>query len=160
DGYLVNWKPFPPRVIVNDPDPHPPDSLTVPPYIGGRHLNGKLCFFPSRIRPRHQYIVADDEYREPCLGSHPPQARCTVTDPSAPFCVGMDADGWAVFDRTGRWTREHIHTQWDFSQPQPQGNKDPQGCVFDRQGRLFATDVGSEQFGLNDGSVIVFFPGT
>jgi hypothetical protein len=32
--------------------------------------------------------------------------------------------------------------------------------VFDRQGRLFATDVGSEQFGLNDGSVIVFFPGS
>src|ERR1043166_7570281 len=53
DGYLVNGKAFPPRVIVNDPDPHPPDSLTTPPYIGGRHLNGKVCFFPSRVR-RHR----------------------------------------------------------------------------------------------------------
>jgi hypothetical protein len=159
DGYLVNGQPFPPRVIVNDPDPHPPDVLTTPPYIGGRHLNGKLCFFPSHIRPHHQYIVADDEYREACLDSHPPQARCAVTDPSSPFFVGMDPDGWAVFDRTGRWTREHIHTAWDFSQPQPQGNKDPQGCVFDRRGRLFATDVGSEQLGVNDGAVMVFFPG-
>src|SRR5262249_53340335 len=42
DGYLVNGKAFPPRVIVNDPDPHPPDSLSVPPYLGGRHLNGKV----------------------------------------------------------------------------------------------------------------------
>jgi len=53
DGYLVNGKAFPPRVIVNDPDPHPPDSLTVPPYLGGRHLNGKVCFFPSRERRHH-----------------------------------------------------------------------------------------------------------
>src|SRR5262245_35588127 len=27
DGYLVNGKAFPPRVIVDDPDPHPADSL-------------------------------------------------------------------------------------------------------------------------------------
>ena len=68
DGYLVNGKAFPPRVIVDDPDPHPPDSLTTPPYIGGRHLNGKVCFFPlTCAKHRGQYVVADDEYREACL---------------------------------------------------------------------------------------------
>src|SRR5262249_59758649 len=41
DGYLVNGKAFPPRVIVNDPDPHPPDSLSLPPYLGGRQLTRK-----------------------------------------------------------------------------------------------------------------------
>src|SRR5215467_12243296 len=52
DGYLVNGKAFPPRVIVDDPDPHPPSSLTTPPYIGGRHLNGKVCFFPPQVTQR------------------------------------------------------------------------------------------------------------
>ena len=159
DGYLVNGQPFPPRVIVNDPDPHPSDSLTTPPFIGGRHLNGQVCFFPPSVHRPQQYIVADDAYRESCLDAHPPQARCAVSDPLSPFFVGMDPDGWAIFDRHGSWTQEHIHTPWDFSQPQPQGNKDPQGCAFDRFGRLFATDVGSEQIGLNDGSLMVFFPG-
>jgi hypothetical protein len=159
DGYLVNGRPFPPRVIVNDPDPHPPESLTTPPYIGGRHLNGQVCFFPPSVHRPQQYVVADDAYRESCLDVHPPQARCAVTDPTSPFFLGMDPDGWAIMDRHGAWTQEHIHTPWDFSQPQPQGNKDPQGCVFDRFGRMFGTDVGSEQTGLNDGSLMVFFPG-
>lgn len=159
DGYLVNGKPFPPRVIVNDPDPHPQGSLAAPPLIGGRHLNGQVCFFPPRAHRPQQYIAADDAYRESCLDVKVPQARCAVTNPFSLFFVGTDPDGWGVFDRYGRWTREHIHTAWDVSQPQPQGNKDPQGCVFDAQGRLFATDVGSEQTGLNDGSLMVFFPG-
>jgi hypothetical protein len=159
DAYLVNGRAFPPRVIVDDPDPHPPEALTAPPYIGGRHLNGKVCFFPPAAHRRHQYIVADDTYRESCLDRRTPEARCTIADPASPFFIGKDPDGWAIFDRHGTWTGEHIHTAWDFSKPEPQGNKDPQGCVFDRRGRLFATDVGSEKPGLNDGSLIVFFPG-
>jgi hypothetical protein len=143
DGYLVNGKPFPPRVIVDDPDPHPPDSLTGPPFIGGRHLNGQICFFPPRVHRPHQYIVADDTYRESCVDTNAPQARCAVTDPLNPFFIGTDPDGWGIFDRKGRWTREHIHTPWDFSQSPPQGNMDPQGCAFDRwcssPGRIEAT---------------------
>jgi hypothetical protein len=163
DGYLVNGKAFPPRVIVNDPDPHPPDSLVVPPYIGGRHLNGRVCFFPPRVRRhRRQYIVADDEYREACLDSHPPQARCSVTDPRSRFYVGKSLDGWAVFDSNGRWTRQHINVKGEPAVNQnddPQGAKDPQGCAFLPDGRLIATDVGSEIIGVNDGALMVFFPG-
>ena len=162
DGYLVNGKAFPPRVIVNDPDPHPPDSLTGPPYIGGRHLNGKVCFFPSRVRKhRHQYIVADDEYREACLDPNPPQARCSVTKPKSPFYVGTSLDGWAVFTPNGRWTRQHINVQGQPAVDQnndPQGAKDPEGCAFLPDGRLLATDVGSEIIGVNDGALMVFFP--
>jgi hypothetical protein len=159
DAYLVNGKPFPPRVIVNDPDPHPKDALVTPPYIGGRHLNGQVCLFPPRAHRPQQWIAAEDAYRESCLHPKVPQARCSVTNPFSPFFLGTDPDGWAIMNRDGSWSREHIHTEWDVTQPQPQGNKDPQGCVFDSQARLFATDVGSEETGLNDGSLIVFFPG-
>ena len=163
DAYLVNGQAFPPRVIVDDPDPHPMDSLTVPPYIGGRHLNGKVCFFPPSVRGhRHQYIVADDEYREACLDPNPAQARCSVTQRRSKFYVGVSLDGWAVFHRTGKWTRQHIQVQGQPNVDQnadPQGAKDPQGCAFLPDGRLIATDVGSEQIGVNDGALMVFFPG-
>jgi hypothetical protein len=187
DGYLVNGKAFPPRVIVNDPEPHPADSLTVPPYIGGRHLNGQVCLFPQQVTQplrriedggsqsststsasrvirspfRRGYVVADDEYREACLDPKPPQARCSVTNPASPFFVGKDIDGWAVFDPSGRWTRKHIQVQGEPAVDQnndPQGAKDPQGCAFLPDGRLLATDVGSEITGVNDGALMVFFP--
>jgi hypothetical protein len=191
DGYLVNGKAFPPRVIVNDPDPHPEDSLTEPPYIGGMHLNGKVCFFPPQVTQRlgtvesdstHQgdrasgapltrivgkpirrgYVVADDVYREACLDPSIPQARCSVTNRTSPFFVGKNIDGWAVFDLNGRWTRRHIHVQGEPAADQnddPQGAKDPQGCAFLPDGRLITTDVGSEIIGLNDGALMMFFPG-
>jgi hypothetical protein len=159
DGYLVNGKPFPPRVIVGDPDPHPPGELTGLPYIGGRHVNGQVCFFPPRARRPQQFVVADDTYREACIDVAVPQKRCAITNPFDPFYVGTDADGWAIFDRYGNWTGEHLQTDPVFHEPASQGAKDPQGCVFDSQGRLFATDVGSERADLNDGSLLVFFPG-
>ena len=132
DAYVVNGKPFPPRVAFIDPDPADPTSLTTPPRVG-RHVNGKFCFFPRRVHRHGEFVLADDTYREACLDSHPPQARCSVTDPASPFFVGKDPDGWAIFERSGKRTGEHIHTPWDFSGPQPQGNKDPQGCVFDKK---------------------------
>lgn len=159
DGYLVNGKPFPPRVIVNDPDPHPPGELTGLPYIGGRHLNGQVCFFPARARRPQQYVVADDAYRESCIDVAVPQKRCAITNPLDPFFVGSDPDGWGIFDRYGKWTGEVLHTDPVFQEPAGQGAKDPQGCVFDSRARLFATDVGSERADLNDGSLLVFFPG-
>src|SRR6185503_847500 len=55
-----------------------------------------------------------------------------------------------------------IHVPWNFP-IQPQGTIDPQGCVFDGQGRFFATDVGSGDPTNMDpaqrGALIVFFPG-
>jgi hypothetical protein len=53
----------------------------------------------------------------------------------------------------------HIHTEWDFSSPEAQGNIDPQGCAFDAKGNFWGNDVGHGGGGDNDGSLIVFFPG-
>jgi hypothetical protein len=160
DAYLVNGTPFPPRVIFDDPDPPAPDDPSSPPPRVGRHLNGKVCFFPRHTGHNGQFVVADDTYREACVDRHPPQARCSVTDRRSRLYVGTDPDGWGVFRKNGRWTRRHIHTPWNYpTDPQPQGTIDPQGCAFDAAGRLFGTDVGSGSFGNPDGSLLVFFPG-
>src|SRR5437870_11523125 len=71
DAYLVNGKPFPPRVAFIDPNPPDPaclpsDPACVPPRVG-RHVNGKLCFFPRRVHRRGEYVLADDPYREESL---------------------------------------------------------------------------------------------
>ncbi|TMA77816.1 MAG: hypothetical protein E6J77_22165 [Deltaproteobacteria bacterium] len=77
DAYLVNGTAFPPKVVFDAPDPANPASVTGTPPRGGRHLNGKLCFIPRRSGRPNRYLVADDTYREACLDSDPPQARCT-----------------------------------------------------------------------------------
>jgi hypothetical protein len=85
-----------------------------------------------------------------------------VPDPRSRFYVGKSLDGWAVFGPNGRWTRQHINVQGEPAVDQnndPQGAKDPQGCAFLPDGRLIATDVGSEITGVNDGALMVFFPG-
>src|SRR5262249_20058571 len=123
----------PSRVVFNDPDPADPGSLSDVPR-GGRHLNGKLCFFPKRGGHRGQYLLADDAYREACLDVTTPQARCAVTRRKSPYFLGKDPDGWAVFNRKGMWTRLHIDVPWDYpNSPQPQGTIDPQGCCSMRR---------------------------
>jgi hypothetical protein len=159
DAYLVNGSPFPPRVVFIDPDPPEPDNLFGPPPRVGRYVNGKLCFFPRGFGHNGQFVIADDTYRSVCLDRNPPQARCSVTDRRSRLYVGRNPDGWGVFRRNGKWTKLHIHTEWDFSGPTPQGNIDPQGCAFDANGNLWGTDVGHGDFGNPDGSLIVFFPG-
>lgn len=159
DAYLVNGEAFPPRVVFDDPDPADPGSLDTPPRVG-RHLNGPLCFFPKGVGRRGQFVMADDTYREACVDRRTPQARCSVTRRRSPFFVGTDPDGWGIFRRNGKWTRQHLHTPWDVvSEPPPQGNRDPQGCVFHPDGRLFLNDVGSGAPGAADGALLVFFPG-
>jgi hypothetical protein len=159
DAYLIDGSPTPRRVVFIDPDPPEPDNPAGPPPRVGRHVNGKLCFFPNGFGHNGEFVMADDAYREACVDRTPPQARCAVTNPHDPLYMGKDPDGWAVFKRNGRWTKRHIHTPWDFTDPQPQGNIDPQGCAFDSRGNFWGTDVGHGGFGDNDGSLLVFFPG-
>jgi len=171
DAYLVNGTALPPKVVFIDPDPPNPDILGTPPRVG-RHVNGKLCFFPRGGGLTGKFVVADDTYRESCLDRNPPQARCSVTRRSSRFYVGKDPDGWAVFRRSGKWTKRHIHTPWPgFAEtPQgtpppdaPQGNIDPQGCVFDARGNMYGNDGGTgdptDMDPSHQGSLLVFFPG-
>jgi hypothetical protein len=159
DAYLIDGSPEPRRVVLIDPDPPRPDDPTSPRPRVGRHVNGKLCFFPKGYGPRGGFVIADDTYREACLDRSTPQARCSITNPRNRLWVGRDPDGWGVFGRTGRWAKWMIHTEWDFSTPEAQGNIDPQGCLFDEHANLWGNDVGHGGFGDNDGSLVVFFPG-
>jgi hypothetical protein len=173
DAYLVNGNAFPPARALNTPDPANPTSLVGKPPFAGRHLNGAMCFFPYGFHHNGQWVMADDTYRESCLDTATPQARCTVTHRSNKFFVGKDADGWAVMKHNGKWSKHHIHTAWPAiataplgmgaPQPEPQGNIDPQGCFFDAQGNLWGNDVGSGDPTDTDpthrGSLLVFFPG-
>jgi hypothetical protein len=159
DAYLVRGSGPPSRVVFIDPDPPEPDNPHGKPPRVGRHVNGKLCFFPRGFGHDGDFVMADDTYREACVDRNPPQARCSETRRGSRFYVGKDPDGWAVFRANGRWTKEHIHTPWDFTTPPPQGNRDPQGCAFDAHGNLWGTDVGNEDFAVRDGSVVIFFPG-
>src|SRR5439155_6984168 len=64
DAYLVNGTAFPPKYVFIDPDPADPSSITGTPPRVGRHVNGKLCFFPPGLGYNGQFVVADDPYRE------------------------------------------------------------------------------------------------
>lgn len=186
DAYVVNGAAFPPKYVFIDPDPaipicpNPTDpSCSKPPRVG-KHVNGKLCFFPTGFGHNKQFVAAEDGYRESCQdwrnpqGQLEPQSRCSVTRRGSRFYIGRNPDGWAIFKNSGRWSKRHINTAWPgFStfpqgqgagpQPQPQGNIDPQGCVFDAHGNLIGNDVGSgDPTNMNPamrGSLIVFFPG-
>src|SRR5262245_16878836 len=71
DAYLVNGMPFPPRLALIDPDPPAPDNpASLPPRVG-RHVNGKLCFFPKGFGPKGGFVMADDAYREACIDRSP-----------------------------------------------------------------------------------------
>jgi hypothetical protein len=161
DAYLIDGTEPPPRVVFIDPDPADPTSLKSKPRVG-RHVNGQVCFFPKGFGPKGGFVIADDTYREACLDRATPQARCGVTRRRSRLWVGTDPDGWGVFKRNGKWAKRVIHVEVDgeFSDDnQPQGTIDPQGCAFDEDGRLFATDVGHADPASPDGAFLVFFPG-
>ncbi len=160
DAYPIDGTEPPQRVVFIDPDPPRPDDPTSPPPRVGRHVNGKVCFFPKGFGPRGGFVIADDTHREACLDRRGgPQARCSITNPRNRSYVGTDLDGWGVFRRNGRWDKWVIQVDRDAAVPEPQGSIDPQGCLFDAKGNLWGNDVGNGAFGSNNGSLLVFFPG-
>jgi hypothetical protein len=159
DAYLIDGTEPPRRVVFNDPDPADPDSIKGKPPRGGRHLNGKLCFFPKGFGHDGGFVMADDTYREACVDRATPQARCAVKNKRSKWYVGKDADGWGVFRKTGRWTGRVIQVNAPPGGQEEHGAIDPQGCAFDAHGNFWATDVGHGNPGAADGSLLVFFPG-
>jgi len=185
DAYVVNATAFPPKYVFIDPDPVTPicpdptnPNCCKPPRVG-KHVNGKLCFFPHGFG-HNRFVLAEDGYRESCQdwrnpqSQLQPQSRCSVTRRGNPFYIGRNPDGWAIFRSNGKWSRRHINTAWPgFSTypqgqgagplPQPQGNIDPQGCVFDAHGNMIGNDVGtgdpSDTNPHDHGSLLVFFAG-
>ncbi len=187
DAYLVNGTAFPPKYVFIDPDPAVPicpdatnPNCSQPPRVG-KHVNGKLCFFPPGFGHNRQFVMAEDGYRECCMdwrnsqGQLEPQSRCSVTRRGSRFYIGRNPDGWGVFKKNGKWNKRiNINTEWPgFSTypqgqgagplPEPQGNIDPQGCVFDANGNMYGNDVGTgdptDMNAGDQGSLLVFFPG-
>src|SRR5436309_7759294 len=68
DAYLVNGKPFPPRVAFIDPDPVDPTSLTTPRGSGGT-LTARPVSFPRRVHGHGELVFAEDRYGEAGLAS-------------------------------------------------------------------------------------------
>src|SRR5437588_12174415 len=82
------------------------------PTHGGRHINGKLCFFPPGVGQDGEFVGSDDTFDEVCVdpilnGDTPPADRCTEAGANY---VGNDPAGWAVMKNDGSWTGRVIHT--------------------------------------------------
>src|SRR4029077_7162796 len=101
DAYPIDGSSVPRRLVFIDPDPPDPDNPSGPPPRVGRHVNGKLCFFPRGFGRKGQFLLADDTSTEAHLDRRQPQARCSLTSSRSRLYVGQDPDGWAVFRRNG-----------------------------------------------------------
>ena len=159
DAYLVDGTEPPKRVVLIDPDPADRASTAGKPPRGGRHVNGKLCFFPRGFGHDGGFVIADDTYREACVDRATPDARCAITNKKNRWYVGKDADGWGVFRKSGRWAGRVIQVDAIPGANEIQGSIDPQGCAFDAHGNLWTTDVGHGNPDSSDGSLLVFFAG-
>jgi sugar lactone lactonase YvrE len=82
---------------------------------------------------------------------------CPLPDGSGRFVAGEDTGqpspppGWGVFGADGTQVGKLTAT---YDVPQAE----PFGCAFDRQGRLFTTEVGNQDFGPAKGQLILWFP--
>lgn len=92
------------------------------PAHGGRHINGKACFFPPTYKDDlglvhanpHQgdFVASDDTFDEVCLapalrGDLPAADRCS---PGGRYYVGNDPAGWAILHRDGSWAQKDMMT--------------------------------------------------
>jgi hypothetical protein len=85
---------------------------------------------------------------------------CLVPDGDGKFLLGEDTGqpeqrmGWGIFSPEGELLQKIPEPESDDEAEQPE----PYGCGFSDDGLLFTTDIGSGNFGAEDGKLIVFFP--
>jgi len=102
DAYLVNGTAFPPKYVFIDPDPADPSSITGTPPRVGRHVNGKLCFFPRGLGYNGQFVVGDDTYREACPSARIRASRRRAT--STPRAASSTRGGTCMGTTSARAT--------------------------------------------------------
>jgi len=84
---------------------------------------------------------------------------CAIPDGSGRYVLGEDSGqpaippGWGIFSRDGVQQGKLTATYQTST-----SNAEPFGCVFDKQARLFTTDVGSQAIGSSTGQLILWFP--
>jgi hypothetical protein len=86
---------------------------------------------------------------------------CLVPGGGGRFIMAEDTDqktgarqGWMIFTSDGQPEKK-------LEEPRASNEPDqiePYGCAFDREERLFTSDIGTGGFGATDGKLIVFFP--
>ena len=86
---------------------------------------------------------------------------CLLPDGTGNFLMGEDTEqsegvrqGWGVFSPDGMLISKILEAKNENEATQIE----PFGCAFDKDGRLFVTDVGSGSFSAGDGKLIVYFP--
>jgi hypothetical protein len=93
-----------------------------------RNVDGQACLLPGGDG---RFLIAEDIYQD--RGAR---------------------QGWEIFTADGQPVSKIL-------EPVTEGEKkqiEPYGCVFDKDGRLFVTDVGDEDFTGGNGKLIVFYP--
>jgi hypothetical protein len=85
---------------------------------------------------------------------------CLVPDGDGKFLLGEDTGqpeqrmGWGIFSPEGELLQKIPEPETPNEPDQPE----PYGCAFTDDGLLFTSDIGSGNFGAEDGKLIVFFP--
>jgi sugar lactone lactonase YvrE len=87
---------------------------------------------------------------------------CVVPDGSNNLLMAEDKNeekgvhsGWSIFTSDGKFVRKIPEPVSPTNEPK---HLDPMGCIFDKDNRLFVTDVGEESFTGASGKLIAFFP--
>jgi hypothetical protein len=95
------------------------------PAHGGRHINGKACFFPETFRDANgvehpnphagQLVASDDAFDEVCDGyivTDPNDPRYDRCNPQGKYYIGDNPPGWAVLNRDGTWAQINPDGTW------------------------------------------------
>jgi cysteine-rich repeat protein len=104
-------------------------------------------------------ILVQNHNDDPVNGRDSNGTICALPDGSGRYVLGEDTGqtaippGWGIFSADGVQEGKLSPTFQVTSD-----NPEPHGCAFDKQARLFTTDVGSEAVGSSTGQLILWFP--
>jgi len=102
-------------------------------------------------------VLIERASRDPERGRDINGMVCALPDGSGRFVAGEDTGqphppaGWGVLEADGTQVGK-------LTASSGAGVPDPYGCAFDREGRLFGSDVGDPGFGAPNGQLLLWFP--
>jgi DNA-binding beta-propeller fold protein YncE len=108
-------------------------------------------------RPLVEDVLVEQASLDPEAGRDVNGMLCRVPNGGGRFVAGEDTGqpnpppGWGVFAADGTQVGKLTATY------RVEG-AEPFGCAFDREGRLFTTEVGNQGFGAAKGQLILWFP--
>ena len=86
---------------------------------------------------------------------------CLLPNGKGEFLLGEDTgqkngarQGWMIFSSEGQPEKKLLEPE----SPGEAEQIEPFGCAFDKERRLFTSDIGTGDFGATDGKLVVYFP--